>query len=679
MMKASFFANRAIYVRSTTTFVSVTQLDRGRLVGTEAAGLGPTPDAALQTGPTSSVNSAPDVRPAQQGLAARLGVWRGSGTTLGLMVASIGVLAAMTGHGVVALVAAILALAVGLAIGRTALACIPGAVVLVMVGVVVVVQLAAVGDWPNFGVAIVARLTVAGLCAASGLLIWHRRGALMSWKAAEWPEVVAMLPALFLTGLGMWMATLPVIRATNWFFIGADNVSHGLNVAGIGAMGHLDYSVWGKPGGWLSFVSLAVVSRGNASGTQDGLLALVSTNAAMLWSLYIVVSAAASLMAMALVRQYGGHRWAASMAGLAAGALMCWPQFFVFTMGAGFQTTVVQTFLLAAAASEVLSGRVGQLRAMVICSAALVLTAHNYPLALPIAGILWLASVDLFRRGRVGRFDRRDLAAITVSGCSALAMAPVLLMLLSIGGVEGVQTAASPIGYTMRLPVEWVVAGTAAGALCLVSWRRRPPAGWIGLAVVVAFMEPIGAWLLFDVSLQNYYPRKILWHVAALGVPLVAAWFTVGCLVLARRFARPLGQRSAGRLFLGVPYVVVATTVLVGVVGVLPAALGLWSKDAGRILRAATSPEAPKTQVVWRAGQNDEEDWSIQRLVAVYQVWRGPLIRATPRGLSEQCKTLRSVRAPAVLTRLSQAEVSAHFTCAPGVVRVGIQDSTVKQ
>ena len=643
----------------------VTQHGQGR-VGTDAAGLEPTPDTEVQTRPTHWVNSALGASTAQLALARWMGVWRDSGTTFGLIVASVGVFSAMTGHGVVGLAAAIFAFASGLAIGRTALSCLPAAAVLVMACVVVVVELAAIADWPDFGAAVVSRFTVAGFCAGSGLLIWHRRGALTKWKAAERPEVVAILPAIFLTGLGMWMATMPVIRATNWFFVGADNVTHSLIVAEAGAMGHLDYSVWAYPKGWLSFVSLAVVSGGDASGAQSGLLTLVSTNATMLWSLYALVSAATSLLAMALVRQYGGQPWAASMAGLTAGAVMCWPQFFVFTMGAGFQTTVVQTFILATAATEVLTGKVGQLRAVMICSAALVLTAHNYPLTLPIAGILWLASVDLFRWGRVGRLDRRDLAAITVTMCTALAMAPAIQMLLSLNGVQKAQLP----GFIMRLPVEWVVASLCAGALCLASWRRSRPVWWLGLAVVVAFVEPIAARLLLGIPLQSYYPTKIFWHAAALGAPLVVAWLTVGCLRLGRRFPR--------RLLLRVPYVVVAITVLVGAMGVLPAALGLWSKDRGRILQAATSPEAPKTQVVWRAGQNDEEDWSIQRLVATYQTGRGALMGGIPRGLTEQCESLRSVRSPAVLTRESQAEVAAHFTCAPGVVSVGIQGSTVK-
>lgn len=174
-------------------------------------------------------------------------------------------------------------------------------------------------------------------------------------------------------------------------------------------------------------------------------------------------------------------------------------------MGAGFQSTVLQAFLLATAAFELLFGRAGQLRSVVICSAVVVLTAHNYPLVLPIAGALCLGSVALYREGRGRRIDRGDLAVTIVLAFSALMIVPALLSVAGVGaGVDGVQAAtvghiALP-GFTMRLPVEWVAVGVFAGALCLARWRRSRAAGWVGLAVVVAFVEPIAAWLLLDVS-----------------------------------------------------------------------------------------------------------------------------------------------------------------------------------
>lgn|GEM_PF-5355967 len=598
---------------------------------------------------------------------------RSSAATSGVIVAAFGVLAALAGFGMIGLAGAILALACALSMARSVLSCIPAATVMVMTCVVVLVELAAVTDWQNFGSVVVSRLTVAGLCVLAGLVAWRRRLSLGPLQAAERSEVVAVIPALFLAGLGVWMATMPVTRATNWFFAGADNVWHGLEVAAVGAAGHPDYSLWFMPRALPSFVSLAVVSGGDASGPQAGLQALVTTNAAMLWGFYVLISASTSLSAMALVGHYGGHRRAASLAGLAAGVVMGWPQFFVFAMGAGFQSTVVQTFLLVAAALEVLVGRTGQLRAVVICSAALVVTARNYPPCLPIAGILLLGSLGLFRQGRGWRIDRRDRWAISVLAFSALAIAPAFL---TLAGVDAVQTAKSPLGFTLRLPVEWVVASAFAGALSLATWRRSRAAGWVGLAVVVAFSDPIAAWLVLGVPLSNYYPTKLLWHDAALGVPLVAAWCAVGYLMLEQRFGRP-----SVRLVLA-PLVGIGLTiaVLVGLAGVVPAALGDWSNDGGRILKVATGPGAPKAQVVWGAGQTDEEDWSIQRLVSAYDPWQGSFASRPwpPRGLSEQCLALRSMRSPGVLTRQPQAKVTAHFSCALDVVSVQVQSSAIR-
>ena len=654
------------------------QIDGKQTAADAPARVGPLPNPEGLTFPTarsaSSTNGA-DVDP--QAVVGRSESRRSSAATSGVIVAVFGVLAALAGFGMVGLAAAILALACALTIGRTVLSCIPAATVLVMACVVFLVELAAIADWQNFGAPVVSRLTVAGLCVVAGLVAWRRRRSLASLQAAERSEVVAVLPALFLAGFGVWMATMPVTRATNWFFAGADNVAHSLTVAAVGAMNYSDYSLLGMPRAWPSFVSVAVLSRGDDSGTPAGLLTLVSTNAAMFWMMYVMASFATSLLAMALVRLYGGHTWAASLAGLAAGVVMCWPQFFVFAMGAGFQGTVVQAFLLAAAAFELLFGRAGHLRAVVICSAAVVLTAHNYPLCLPIAGILCLGSVCLARQGRGVRIDRHDRAAITVLACSVLAIAPALLSLADVHGVSAGTVGRIRLpGFTMRLPVEWVVAGICAGALCLTTCRRSRASGWVGLAVVVALMEPIAAWLFLDVSLSSYYPTKLLWHVAALGVALVAAWCAVGYLVLEQRF----GRRSVGLVLAPSVSVILTIAVVVGLAGVVPAALGQWSKDEGRILKAATSPFAPSAQVLWRAGRNDEEDWSIQRLVAAYHPRvgssAGRLLLA--RGLGEQCEVLRAVSLPRVLSLRSQGEVAAHFNCLPGVVTVPVQSSAVK-
>jgi len=643
----------AISVKSGVMFVSVPHFDRVQVPENPSA----PPDGSFNTGGVTAATS-------------RRATRHKLGATYGLAVAAAGVVAALAGHGAVGLAAAILALAISLAKDRSALSCVPAASVLVMAAVVVLVQFPLITKWPNFGITGVARVAVAGLCIAAGLVVWLRRRALSHLKVTDLPEVVALSPALFLAGVGVWMAAMPVTRATSWFFLWGDNVMHARNVGAIGALGRLDYSVWGKPGGWLSFVSLAVVSETDSRGTPGGLLALVSTNAQMLWTAYVLVCAATSLTAVALVRQFGAHRWAAALAGLGAGAVMCWPQFFVFTMGAGFQTTIVLTFLLAVAASEVLMAKACELHALVICSAAVVLTAHNYPLGLPIAGVLWLGTVARYRQGRGVRVDRRDIPAIVVMVSSALATAPILQTLVGVGA-RGVAISQSPVGSIMRLPVEWVVPGILAATLCLARPGRSRAAGWVGMAVLVAFLEPIGAWVLLDVPLQSYYPTKLLWHVAALGLPLVWAWFSLGFALLSQRF----GSGPARSTVAASEGLILTLTVLVGLVGVLPAALGLWSRDEGRILNSATSIDAPRTQVVWRAGENEYEDWRIQRLVSTYSMSRGlPAYLSIPVGLSEQCETLRSVAAPAVLTSAAQAEVTRRFGCAPGVVGLQVLD-----
>ena len=642
----------AISVKSGVMFVSVPHFDRVQVPENPSA----PPDGSFNTGGVTAATSRKATR-------------HKLGATYGLAVVAAGVVAALAGHGAVGLAAATLALAISLAKDRSVLSCVPAASVLVMAGVVVLVQFPLIAKWPNFGITGVARVSVAGLCIAAGLVVWLRRRTMSSVQLTDLPEVVALSPALFLTGVGVWMATLPVTLATNWFFLWGDNVMRARDVSAIGALGRLDYSAYKGPGGWLSFVSLAVVSETDSRDTAGGLLALVSTNAQMLWTLYVLVCAATSLTAVALVRRFGAHRWAAALAGLGAGAVMCWPQFFVFTMGAGFQSTILLTLLLAVAASEVLMAKAGELRTVIVCSAAVVMTAHNYPPGVPVAGVLWLGAMARYRQGRGVRVDRRDRSVIVIIVCSVLATFPVLQMFAGASGV-GVSRVAA-VGSVFRLPLEWVVAGILAAALCLAKPRRSPAAFWVSMAVLVAFLEPIGAWLLLDVPLQSYYPTKLLWHVAALGVPLVWAWFSLGCAVLSQRFGSWPGRSTVAAS----EGLILTLTVLVGLVGVLPAALGLWSRDEGRILTSATSIDAPRTQVVWRAGGNEYEDWRIQRLVSTYSMSRGvPGYLSIPVGLSEQCETLRSVAAPAVLTSATQAEVTKRFGCAPGVVGLQVLD-----
>ena len=650
----------------------VPHFDRGSLAEDASPLLNESPEPARGTTPITSVGSTRGlkVRLTAGGNAAR----RNLGATSGLVVAAVGVAAALAGYGAIGLAAAVLALAIALARDRSVLSHVPAASVLVMVAVVVLVQFPAITRWPNFGVTNVARMAVAGLCIGAGLVVWLRRRALSSLTLADLPEVVALSPALFLAGIGVWMATRPVTLATNWFFLWGDNVMHARNVSMIGALGRLDYSVWGKPGGWLSFVSLAVVSETDSRGAPGGLLALVSTNAQMLWALYVVVCGVTSLTAMALVRHFGGNRWAAALAGLGAGAVMCWPQFFVFTMAAGFQTTIVLTLLLAVSAYELLMAKANELHAVIICSAAVVLTVHNYPPGLPIAGVLWLGAMARYRQGRGLRVDRRDRPAILVMVCSVFAIAPVLQILVGLAGVDGVIVAQAPIGTFFRLPVEWVASGMVAALLCLAWPGRSRAAKWVGIAVCVAFLEPVGAWLLLDVPLQNYYPTKLLWLVAALGVPLVWAWFSLVGVVLTQRFGSRLARPAVGASVC----VILTVTVLVGLVGVLPAALGLWSRDQGRILISATSPGAPHAQVVWRIGQNAYEDWRVQRLVSTYRSQSASSDVGIPVGLGKQCETLRASAVPAVLTRVSQAEVTRRFSCVPGVVKVPVQDSMAR-
>ena len=85
------------------------------------------------------------------------------------------------------------------------------------------------------------------------------------------------------------------------------------------------------------------------------------------------------------------------------------------------------------------------------------------------------------------------------------------------------------MGLPQPLPATWVVAGLLSNAV-LLRWRGVAAVPFASMALGVAFTVALA--LRVGASLSDYYPSKMLWLGAVLGVPavwVVGAWASEDC------------------------------------------------------------------------------------------------------------------------------------------------------
>jgi hypothetical protein len=170
------------------------------------------------------------------------------------------------------------------------------------------------------------------------------------------------------------------------------------------------------------------------------------------------------------------------------------------------------------------------------------------------------------------------------------------------------------------------------------------------------------------VALLHYYPSKLLWQSALLGLPWVAA---AGALLLDRlATARPGAGVVTRRVVTWVVAVFVAYALL------LPwgSQVGTWATvDASRAVAALSTPRATEATVVW-LGRTPTTDSVTRSLLDVLRVAetrvRAPQARLT---VEQECALLEDAARPVVLSTEPEASVRSRYACVPDltVIRVG--------
>ena len=210
------------------------------------------------------------------------------------------------------------------------------------------------------------------------------------------------------------------------------------------------------------------------------------------------------------------------------------------------------------------------------------------------------------------------------------------------------------------VPVAFAVAGVAA-SLGLAWWRRRDLI-FVGVLLLVCLPALTGVVLALrlGISVTTYYPGKLLWHTAALGLTTVAA---VLALAWQRLGARPSLGATLGRAVIGAAAVLCA---LVGVIAPSAAFRGTWSTvDAETVLSLVATPGADRAQVVWTDGPLVTDD--VTRILL--DAYRPEVGRVdTPQGpmtVEQECELLAAAAHPAILTTMPEAQVRARYACVP--------------
>ncbi|WP_270886446.1 hypothetical protein [Pedococcus sp. 5OH_020] len=572
----------------------------------------------------------------------------------GLTVAS-----CLAGWEIVTLVLLITLVAVALSGRRSVVACVPSALVFVVVATIVAWSLVSVWGYGPFSSRTGAQVLLVAMTGASSLLSLSRRSSAQV-RVASRSEAVVCLPALVLAGYSMAAnVLLPLPAAAGWFLSSIDNTSHLLFASELRHVGSLSYDGYPYPLGWHALVATLMSASGAQTQGPAGLLASVRLTSVLVWGLYAVLVLAMSLCALHLARGLGLRDRAALGVGLLTGATMLTPSFFVFTMALGFQTTILLALVLVVAAQEG-SRRASHWPAFLTGCAALVAVAHTWQMALPIAMVPWVTSgAALWRRGRPG-VQRPGILA-TGAVAVLLAWSPMWAVLTQFGLGH-----ASVPGAIAKPPVYWLTAG-AIGAVVTLKGRKPQGLAWMlaGMAATSLVTGVLVAQVVHT-SLGSYYPTKMTWHAAVLAVPL--AWTAVAQVsdTLRARSGPAAGTWLTPRRAL-ISGLAAMFAVLAALTPFL-AAFGQGPRANGAILRAVTRPAAADAQVTWRLGVSPRGEVIARMLLDFYHVGTGrPRTPGAEFDVAQSCAVLTLSRRPAVLTAASQEDVSEHFSCARAV------------
>ncbi len=526
-----------------------------------------------------------------------------------------------------------------------------GSAVLVAAAVLVAVMVLAdaLGASPLRSAAVSAALLLgAALVGVAAYRLRHRdpgAGALV--------QVAAAVPALLVVGYAVAVRFLPVGRRDEWY-LGGDHVRHAVMVAEEQAAGGLSYAAESYPRGWHTVVALVWSALGVRP--DESVVTALDLGALLAWLLPAGLALTTAALAASLGARVGLSHGAAGAAGLVAGCITLWPLFLANYQALGLEASLVAGCVLAVVLREQLVDG-GGWRALVVAAAGVVVVSHTWQLLLPVVG---LAAI----RSAVGVVRARRAAGATLVGALVLAVGlaswPALEAVVTRVGIEHASDA------DVVSPVPWVflvLGGLAAGGVLARSatTRRAAVAGVLALSALPALTGLVLAGVV-GVTPETYYPSKLLWHTALLGLAPLA----VGVVALALRVDRARFRGSSLVRVLGGGGV--AVVLLYAVLGPAAAFAGSWSTvDGPLVLRLLDTPGAGTTQVVWSDGPVVTDTVTRILLQAVDPQPGAERVPQESLTVPAECSLLAAAQDPGVLTNQPEAAVRERYACVPGL------------
>jgi hypothetical protein len=333
--------------------------------------------------------------------------------------------------------------------------------------------------------------------------------------------------------------------------------------------------------------------------------------------------------------------------------MVLWPPFLSVYQALGFENSLVGAVVLAVVARQVIDSPEHRLWSLIVVLGGVVVGAHAWQLLLPALGVVvvqqWSGLVRSRSRATVG-------VALLATLLAALAALPGLLAVVQNLGIRH----ATDAGVEAPLPVALLLAGLISVSVLAVRGRGDRTLTLLWLITVVPALTAVAVALRVRIGLSVYYPSKLLWHSAALGLAPLAVVAVTAWSAMARhrigavwRSARVLGPAAS---------VLAVAFALVTPAG---AFLGAWSTVRGPdVVAAITSPGAANAQVVWLGARGDD---TISRiLLDFYRIDRSPeRTPQSPLSLAEECRLLRAASQPTVLSSAPPSRVRARYACVP--------------
>lgn len=460
------------------------------------------------------------------------------------------------------------------------------------------------------------------------------------------------MPAAVLLGYAVERQFLPRGTRVDWFLTG-DHVRHLLYVADERVTGSLTYAHQVYPRAWHTLLA-AMWSASGAQPDAAGFVSLVDQMSTAVWLLAALLALVTARLGAVLARRCGLSPAGMGVAGLVSGTLVLLPSFLENYMALGFETSLVAAVLLAVVATEVLE-RPGSRSALVVCATSAAVMAHTWQLLMPPVAVgVAVCAVMLIRSSRAS-----GLAWTLVVGALSVAIAvPGILSVVSSVGIGH----ATDAGVVAPLPR--VLLPVTVLAAVVVAYRGRSDWRIVTGVVVTVIPALTGLWLAARVGIPptQYYPSKLIWHTAVLGLAPLGVLTSQALVTLHARVSLAAAALRA---------VVTAALALVMVyafVTPLGAQLHKWSSvDGETVLAAVTTPGAASAQVAW-LGKGYADDTIARILFDYYRVGK-PLVLTPQKPLktSEECQLLRKSPTPAVVSDEPLAAVSARYPCVPSV------------